>query len=374
MGHSGSPAILSQPELPSPATYYSTQLTSSSDKPKHGSTFDTAAYGGIGWQPRVDTHAAEVGSLWRSCGIDNEWQPLQEVLLHRPGQELTASAVDPDSVQMLQALDLGKAQAEHDQLQATYNAHGVKTHLVTPAGLSSGDTPLQAPAGVIRQTTNQVPPNQMFCADLFAMTPAGAILARPASVVRAGEEIHVARRLADLSIPIIKTLLGTATFEGADLIWINKHQALLGRGLRTNAEAVMQLSQVLSAVGAETIAVDMPYGTMHLMGMLRIVDENLAIAWPRRTPYRAVTALREAGYDVQFLPEPTSSDSASEINQNRAFNFVTLAPRKILMVAENPETRAFYESLQIECIETPATELAKAAGAVGCLTGVIKRG
>jgi len=316
------------------------------------STFDTAAYGGSGWQPRLDTHEAELGSIWRTCGIDNEWQQLSEVILHTPGQELTASAADPDKVQMLQPLDLARAQDEHAQLVAAYSAHGVTTHLVEPAG------PAQ--------------PNQMFCADLFAMTPLGAIVARPASIVRAGEEVQIARRLADLRVPIVKTLLGSATFEGADLIWVNRQQALLGRGLRTNAEATMQLSQLLGAMGTELIAIDMPYGTMHLMGMLRLVDENLAIAWPRRTPYRAVTALRDAGYDVQFLPE-NSSSATNELNNNRAFNFVTLAPRKILMVSGNPELRAFYESLQIECIETPATELARAAGAVGCLTGVLRR-
>lgn len=315
-------------------------------------TFGTAAYGGSGWQPRLNTHSTELGTLWRGCGIENEWQPLQEVLLHTPGTELTASGTSPDSVQMLQPLDLGRAQEEHAALVSAYESHGVTTHQVNPP-----DT---------------APPNQMFCADLFAMTPQGAILARPASTVRAGEEINVARRLADLGIPVIRTLLGGATFEGADLIWVNRYQALLGKGLRTNSEAVMQLSQLLSSIGVELITIDMPYGTMHLMGMLRIVDENLAIAWPRRTPYRAVTALQEAGYDVQFLPE--ASDSADELNQNRAFNFVTLAPRKILMVSGNPKTKAFYESLHIECIETPATELAKAAGAVGCLTGVLKRG
>ena len=317
------------------------------------STFDTAAYGGSGWRPRVDTHEADLGGIWRRCGIENEWQPLREVILHTPGDELTASAADPDSVQMLQPLDLGKAQDEHEQLIAAYEAHGVNTCLVKP--------------------NEPAPPNQMFCADLFAMTPAGAILARPASTVRAGEEVHVARRLAELGVPIIKTLLGPATFEGADLIWINRQQALLGRGLRTNTDAIMQLSQLLTTIGTEVTAVDMPYGTMHLMGMLRIVDENLALAWPGRTPYRAVMALREAGYDVQFLPDQHSS-SAQELDHNRAFNFVTLGPRKILMVSGNPESKAFYESLQIECIETPATELAKAAGAVGCLTGVLRRG
>ena len=111
----------------------------------------------------------------------------------------------------------------------------------------------------------------------------------------------------------------------------------------------------------------MPFGTMHLMGMLRIADRDLAIAWPRRTPHRAVTALRQCGYQVAFLP------AEDEVAANRALNFVTLGPRRILMPAGNPATRGWYEGLGIEVTETPMFELRKAAGAVGCLTGIVER-
>lgn len=75
------------------------------------------------------------------------------------------------------------------------------------------------------------------------------------------------------------------------------------------------------------------------MGMLRIVDHNLALAWPRRTPHAVFMALREAGYDVSFLP------SIPDFEYQKAFNFVTLGPQKILMVAGNSGARSFYESL-----------------------------
>ncbi len=168
-------------------------------------------------------------------------------------------------------------------------------------------------------------------------------------------------------MPILRTLTGAATFEGADLMWIDASNVLLGLGLRTNPQAARQIAATLAEIGVEAIAVDMPFGTMHLMGMLRIVDRDLAIAWPRRTPHRAVTALRERGYAVEFLPV------ADEAQANRALNFVTLGPRRILMPAGNAATRAWYETLGIEVADTPVTELRKAAGAVGCLTGVVER-
>ena len=224
--------------------------------------------------------------------------------------------------------------------------------------------------GVEVLTVDDVPeptPNRMFCADLFAMTPAGAILARPASTVRAGEEVAVAPALAAARVPIVATLMGDATFEGADLMWLDEETALLGLGLRTNPAAAAQIIDTLVRMGVTALVADMPFGTMHLMGMLRIADKDLAIAWPRRTPHRAVMELRHRGYEVAFLP------SEDEVQANRALNFVTLGPRRILMPAGNPSTKAWYESLGIEVLETPMFELRKAAGAVGCLTGIVAR-
>ena len=71
-----------------------------------------------------------------------------------------------------------------------------------------------------------VTPNSIFCADLFFMTPQGAILARPASTVRAGEERLVARRLAALDVPILMSVHGDGVFEGADAMWIDEGTAI----------------------------------------------------------------------------------------------------------------------------------------------------
>ena len=84
-----------------------------SDK-KPGSTFGSAAYGGDNWSPRLATHQQEIGNIWADCGIDSEWRPLKSVLLHCPGEELNAAQGDPDAVQMLDRVDLGRAREEHE--------------------------------------------------------------------------------------------------------------------------------------------------------------------------------------------------------------------------------------------------------------------
>lgn len=311
------------------------------------STFGTSAYGGAGWVQREKPHGDELGGLWAPYKIDSEWRPLQSVIVHEPSDELAAAMDDPDSVLMLEPLDLARARDQHAGMVEAYRSLGIEVHHVQPTGVPT--------------------PNQMFCADLFAMTPQGAILARPAGQVRAGEERWAARRLADLGVPILKTLTGEATFEGADLMWLDDRTAMIGRGHRTNQVAIGQITALLAEIGCETIAVDLPYGTMHFMGMLRIPDHNLAICWPRRTPLATAKALMDRGYEVVCPPFEDDADSY------RAMNFVTLASRKIMMAAGLPKFQSFFEDLGIDCIPVPTDELSKAAGNIGCLTGVLGR-
>lgn len=315
------------------------------DKPP--STFGSAAYGGENWSQREATHHQELGEIWGACGIDSEWRELKSVLLHCPGEELNAAWDDPEAVQMLAPVDVELALEEHKALVETYRSQGIAVHFVEP------DTACQ--------------PNLMFCADLFAMTPQGAILARPASTVRAAEERWVARKLAALGIPILKTLTGSGTFEGADLMWIDETTAMVGCGLRTNEAAIGQLTTLLAEMGIDLIAVDSPFGIMHFMSLLRIVDRNLAICWPRRTPHRTVRILQEHGYQVEFPP------FADDPESYRGINFVTLGPRRILMVAGLPKVQAYFEGKGIECLTAATDELTKAAGNVGCLTGILER-
>jgi N-dimethylarginine dimethylaminohydrolase len=304
-----------------------------------------AAYGGEGWSPRRAPLEDEIGTLWGRCGLRDEWGALRAVLLHRPGAELAVP--DPDAAQLLAPVDPDRAAAEHDLLARAYREEGVLVRAVEPAGPPT--------------------PNLMFCADLFLMTPEGAILGRPASTVRAGEEIWIARRLAELGIPIVRIVRGQGTFEGADAMWLDRTTVLVGRGLRTNAEGARQVAAILDEMGVEAIPVDLPWGAMHLMGMLRIADRDLAIAWPGRLAVTAVEALRRRGYRVVFLPDGPAAELTT------ALNFVTLAPGRVLMAEGYALFERFFEKAGLACRTTPVAELRRAAGGIGCLTGILER-
>lgn len=312
----------------------------------HKSKFEASAYGGENWSPRTADHREEIGSLWGPCGLNAEWTRLKRVLLHPPGPELSAPT-EADTAQMLEIPDWSLAHKQHQSLCRAYQDAGVEVSFVDPEGTPS--------------------PNLIFCADLFFMTPGGAVLARPASTVRAGEERWVAHRLAALGIPILRSFQTTATLEGADALWVDPHTILIGRGIRTNQLAITQLSGILAEAGTEVVPIDLPIGTMHLMGVLRILDADLAVVWPYRLAWRAIDVLRERGYRILFVPDE------SETSRTGAFNFVTLGPRQVLMAENNPKTQQFLESQSVICHTIDVSELHKAAGGIGCLTGILER-
>jgi N-dimethylarginine dimethylaminohydrolase len=305
-----------------------------------------AAFGGDRWSPRLSSHRDEIGVVWESCGINSEWATLKQVLLHRPGLEFL-KLNNPESTQMLKVPDQKTIFEQHNDLADKFQELGVHVHYVDP-----DETPS---------------PNLIFCADLFFMTPEGAILSRPASTVRAGEERWVARRLANLGIPILRNLRGNATFEGADALWIDFETVIIGNGLRTNPEGIKQITSCLNEMGVEVITVDLPVGSMHLMGILRFLDKNLVLTWPFRIAWKAREALEVRGYKVLYIPDE------NEATRKGALNFVTLGPREIIMADGSPNTQSFLENEGVICHTLSVDEILKAAGGIGCLTGILER-
>lgn len=300
-----------------------------------------AAYGGRGWSARAETRSES--GVWSRFGVDREWTTLKAVLLHRPGPELEVA--DANAALMVEVPDAMRARAQHDALAEVYREAGVTVRYVD---------------------AQDELPNQVFVADTMFMTPEGAIVGRPASPVRAGEERWAAKRLAELGIPILRTVSGAATFEGADALWVEPGTALVATGLRTNAEGARQVASTLEEQGVDVVHVELPESAMHLMGTLRILDRDLAVGWDGRTPRAALELLESRGLDVAFVPD---EDEA----RRHALNVVSLGPRRIVMPAGNPVTRSFYAGLGVACKEVAVDEIVKAAGAIGCATGVLER-
>lgn len=307
----------------------------------------TGAYGGASWSPRLNSMVEDMPSTWGDWGVDSEIGKLRAVLLRRPGPELDA-VTDFDAVQMRSDLLPEVVRAQHDALADAYRAHGVAVYCVEKGNLAK--------------------PNSFFVRDLMFMTPEGAIVTRPASTVRAGEERLVAEALATAGVPILMTVHGSGTFEGADAIWVDKELCFVAEGLRTNEEGANQVERVLREIGVPNVVrVGLPHGAMHLDGLLAIIDRDLAVVWPRRTPFKVVDTLRKRGF--RFL----EVEDEVEAHQHLPLNFVALGPGEILMPAGGDTMQRRYEEAGVRCHTVEIAECIKAGGGIHCMTGFLKR-
>lgn len=305
----------------------------------------TAAYGGETWSPR-GIGREDFVDTWGDWGVSSECGTLRAVLLKRPGPELE-QIDDYEAAQMRAPLDAARARAQHEALAAAYAAQGVTVHRV--------------------ESSRPDKPNALFCRDLMLMTPAGAIIARPASTVRAGEERYVAETLGRLGVPILMSVHGAGTFEGADVSWVNKDLCFLAEGLRTNRAGADQVEWALRSLGTEVVRVQLPYGAMHLDGLLNFPDRDLAVIWPRRTPFPVWRTLKERGF--RFV---TVEDEV-EAQECLPMNFVALAPGKILIPTGGTRLKARYREAGVELVEVEVDELIKAGGGIHCMTAFLRR-
>jgi arginine deiminase len=308
---------------------------------------DEAPHGGEGWAARETTMPQELGTLWAKCGVTTEYGELKSVLMRTPGPEIEA-VTDPRPALWYDLPDPLRAREQHAQLVDLYSYHGVTVHLGQPAPLDK--------------------PNAYFCRDHFCMTPTGAVIARMASASRAGEERYAAADLAALGVPIIHTVFGEGTFEGADVVVANQDLVFVGHGMRSNRAGAEQVAEAFRRVGVpEVIIVEIPYGCGHIDGTVNVVDRDLAIAFPTQLSWVLYETMRCHGFRFLDLP------SGEEAQMGMAINMVPLAPGIVVMPAGNPITKATLEANGVECFEVDVSELMKGGGAVHCMTGVIHR-
>ncbi|HXS99181.1 MAG TPA: arginine deiminase family protein [Elusimicrobiota bacterium] len=316
---------------------------------------ESAAYQGRGWKPRKESLAAELAAdrgVWSPWRVDSEHRPLKAVLLHRPGAELR-SARAPNAVQHLARIEPAALGREVAALAAAYRRLGVEVHWI-PRAFAGGPWPPKF--------------NLVFAADLFFATREGAMVSRMASEVRAGEEKHAARALAELAIPINRTISGKGLFEGADALWLDPKTVLCGVGNRTNAEGFAQLRSALKGQGVETIPARLPRGVQHLMGLVRLVDARLALVRAELAPKALLRLLGRRRIAAVPVPE------IGETTEGQGMNVVVVAPRRIVMPKDCPVLKRAYAAAGIAvAAEVAIPQLRRGAGGIGCATGVLAR-
>lgn len=280
----------------------------------------------------------------RTYGSQSMVAPLRRVLVKRPDDNFAVD--DPVAWHYAGRPDLSRALAEHDALVAELRAAGSE--------IIYHDAPQPGRADAI------------FAFDPALITDAGAVILSMGKEQRRGEEAAMARRFEELGIPILYTLHDDARAEGGDLLWVDHHTLAVGQGFRTNAEGLRQLREALEPIGITVIPVELPYYTgpqacLHLLSLISLVDEKLAVVYPSLI---AVSFWQELKRRAIHLLEVPAAEFAS-----MGTNVLALAPRRCLMLAGNPRTQQLLEEAGCNVVTYTGNEISlKAEGGPTCLT------
>lgn len=286
--------------------------------------------------------------------LDSEYLALKAVMLCKPSRKIR-SVRDPREVLYSEKIDSEILDKEYGKLIELYKKLKIKLCFIDLRRIENTDCRYVF--------------NLMFTRDLFFMTHSGAILSRMASSIRRDEIFYAKRALKENGVHIRKIIQGNATFEGADALWITPRLVAIGVGNRTNEDGFKQIEEELKCDGIQCACLPAPKGTLHLLGALQFIDKNLVLVRTGLVNPMIISFLEKAGIRIIEVPEN------SEVKEKQALNFVTLAPKKIIMPSGCPITKKVFRHHKIEIVaETPISQLINGGGGLACATGVLSRG
>lgn len=279
----------------------------------------------------------------------NDIGPLARVLVKHPREAFVDDASigrQWRSLNYTAAPDRGRALEEYERFLELLRAAGARIELLPAAGATGLDS--------------------IYARDASVATARGMVLCRMGKPQREGEPAAQAAALRALGIPIAGAIEPPGRLEGGDVCWLDPRTLAVGRGYRTNDSGIEQLRALLGDTIDELIVVPLPHhrgpsDVFHLMSILSPVDRDLAVVYSPLMPVPFRERLLERGIELVEVP--------AEEWESMACNVLALQPRRCLMVAGNPRTRAALEAAGAEVLEYAGDEISiKGGGGPTCLT------
>lgn len=297
--------------------------------------------------------------VWgRQWGCPNDVGRLRMVLMHRPGEEV--NLVKPSSyIEDIGAFgnpesgwywrgnkppDLALMQEHHDGLAQTLRDEGVEVVYLK-------DVPSRQHKSVSTR-------------DSVLAVRGGAIVCRLATPYRRGEEYAATRTLADVGMPILRTIHGRAIFEGGSFLWLNEQTAVVGLSTRVNEEGTDQIEEVLRAQGVELLRVYLTGYRQHIDGVMVMIDVDTALINPGLVPFWLLERMREMGIKtVELDPE----------DYPFTINCLAVRPGRVIMSEVSDRTRERLQKEGIEVISIPYEGVYRGGGGIHCSTAPLSR-
>jgi N-dimethylarginine dimethylaminohydrolase len=249
------------------------------------------------------------------------------------------------------APDYGRAVAEYESLVEILKSEGAEIRWLPSRGGTGLDSIYVRDASVV-------------CAD-------GVILCSMGKPQRAWEPAAQREVYEAWGVPVAGVIRAPGRLEGGDVVWIDERTVAVGQGYRTNAAGIAQFRDILGSSVDEVIVVPLPHwrgpaDVFHLMSIISPVDDDLAVVYSPLMPVPFRETLLARGIRLVEVPDGEFESMGA--------NVLALHPRKCLMVAGNPRTRALLEAAKAEVVVYSGVEISlKGGGGPTCLTRPIGR-
>ncbi|ASN07411.1 amidinotransferase [Virgibacillus necropolis] len=208
--------------------------------------------------------------------------------------------------------------------------------------------------------------DSIYAHDPVKFTKEGAIILKSGKELRQPEAKVYKQFLQEKNIPIIGELTGEAVSDAGDIVWLDNRTLAVGRGYRTNDEAIRQLKEITAHLVDEFIVVQLPHDQgedecLHLMSIISMVDHDLAVVHSRLMPVFFRQLLLKRGINLIEVPEKEYLTLGC--------NVLALEPRVCLIVSGNNETKRKLEAAGATVFEYKGIEISyKGTGGPTCLT------
>lgn len=275
--------------------------------------------------------------------------PLRRVLVRPPDE--TFGGADPGRWHYQAPPDLEAARAEHAALVEILRGAGAEVLV--------HDSELEDRADAI------------YVHDPVLVTDQGTIVLRMGKELRRGEEEAAAAHLEREGVPVLGRLSGEARAEGGDLLWLDRDTLAVGQGFRTNRAGFAQLAGLLDPLGVRCVPVPLPVfhgpaACLHLMTLISLVDDDLAVVYEPLLPVPFWELLRERGIELIRVPEEEFPTQGS--------NVLALAPRNCVLLEDNVRTADALRAAGCEVTTYRGDEIShKCEGGATCLTRPVWR-
>ena len=209
-------------------------------------------------------------------------------------------------------------------------------------------------------------PDSIYTHDPCIVSNKGVILCSMGKDDRRSEVPAVESYFKSLDIPILGKIKKPGNLEGGDVVWINERSVAVGEGYRSNSEGIKQLKNLLSDLVDNVISVPLPHWTgpldcLHLMSLLSPIDKDLFLVYSRLLPVPFLKYLSLLKIKLIHVPD-NEYDSMG-------CNVLAVAPKKVIMLEGNPETKKMLEKNKVEVFCYDGSEISlKGAGGPTCLT------